>query len=82
MDVGQASAPFGGFPHSKRRPVRRRDVGSPKFTGSSTHDLTGVFVKPSKGDHAFFVPCRSDRPKAPTAPTTEQTTKTEYKPNT
>ena len=58
MDVGQALPRFGGFPHSKRRPARRRDVGSPKSTGGSTHDLTGVFVKPSKGDHAFFMPAR------------------------
>ena len=54
MDVGQALPRFGGFPHSKRRPARRRDVGSPKSAGSSTHDLTGVFVKPSKETMLFL----------------------------
>ena len=54
MDVGQALPRFGGFPHSKRRPARRRDVGSPKSAGGSTHDLTGVFVKPSKETMLFL----------------------------
>ena len=54
MDVGQALPRFGGFPHSKRRPARRRDVGGPKSAGGSTHDLTGVFVKPSKETMLFL----------------------------
>lgn len=34
--------------------ITRRNVGSPKFSGSSTHDLTGVFVKPTKETMLFL----------------------------
>lgn len=57
MDVGQALPRFAaGSRTPNAAPARRRDVGSPKSTGNSTHDLTGVFVKPTKEAMLFLCP--------------------------